>query len=159
MNLVWIHFRTTSLSQHHWIHCTVARELWDLVLGLVGVKWVFPNTVKEVLYSWGGSQQFRGLNILLFVIFGVGLNCIWKRSRIPFQISWSGLPPVEGWFVFWFFVCFWPLLPGIRPVYVGVFLASLMNCACLSKKKKTSLSAMELFNHRMTFLLFKIKLG
>ncbi|RVW65216.1 60S ribosomal protein L44 [Vitis vinifera] len=25
----------------------VARELWDLVLGLVGVKWVFPKTVKE----------------------------------------------------------------------------------------------------------------
>ena len=36
------------------IHCTVARVLWDLVLGLVGVKWVFPNTVKEVLYSGGG---------------------------------------------------------------------------------------------------------
>ncbi|RVW26745.1 hypothetical protein CK203_108375 [Vitis vinifera] len=28
---------------HLLIHCTVARELWDLVLGLVGVKWVFPN--------------------------------------------------------------------------------------------------------------------
>ena len=25
------------------------------MLGLVGVKWVFPNTVKEVLYSWGGA--------------------------------------------------------------------------------------------------------
>ena len=62
------------------VHCIVARVLWDLVLGLVGVKWVFPNTVKEVLYGWGGG----GLNILLYVIFGIGLNCIWKRSRIPF---------------------------------------------------------------------------
>ena len=24
------------------------------MLGLVGVKWVFPNTVKEVLFSWRG---------------------------------------------------------------------------------------------------------
>ena len=38
---------------HLLIHCTVVRVLWDLVLGLVGVKWVFPNTVNEVLYSWG----------------------------------------------------------------------------------------------------------
>ena len=39
---------------HLLIHYTVARVLWDLVLGLVGVKWVFLNTVKEVFYSWGG---------------------------------------------------------------------------------------------------------
>ena len=74
MNLVWIHFRTTSLSQHHWIHCTVARELWDLVLGLFGVKWVFPNTVKEVLYSWGGA--FVGKK--------------GKNSGIPFRYSFFG---------------------------------------------------------------------
>ena len=42
---------------------------------------------------------------------------------------------LRGGLFFGVFVCFWPLLLGIRPVYVGVFLASLMNCACLSKKK------------------------
>ena len=36
---------------HILIHCTVARVLWDLV----GVQWVFPKTVKGVLYSWGGG--------------------------------------------------------------------------------------------------------
>ena len=35
------------------------------------------------------------------------------------------------------FACFWPSLPGIRPVYDGV-LASLMNCVYLSKKKKSN---------------------
>ena len=43
---------------HLLIHCIVARVFWDLVLGLVGVKWVFPNTVKEVLYSWGFVIHF-----------------------------------------------------------------------------------------------------
>ena len=43
---------------HLLIHCSMARVLWDLVLGLVGVKWVFPNTVKEVLYSWGFVIHF-----------------------------------------------------------------------------------------------------
>ena len=36
---------------HILIHCIVVRVLWDIVLGLLGVKWVFPETVKEVLIS------------------------------------------------------------------------------------------------------------
>ena len=59
---------------HILIHCTVARVLWDLVLGLVGVKWVFPNTVKEVLYSWG---------VLLWGKKG-------KSFGIPFRYSFFG---------------------------------------------------------------------
>ena len=39
---------------HILIHCIVVRALWDIVLGLVNVKWVFPETVKEVLISWRG---------------------------------------------------------------------------------------------------------
>ena len=39
---------------HVLIHCIMARALWELVLGLVGVKWVFPESVKEVLFSWRG---------------------------------------------------------------------------------------------------------
>ncbi|RVW69349.1 DNA-directed RNA polymerase V subunit 1 [Vitis vinifera] len=33
---------------HILIHCIVVRVLWDIVLGLSGVQWVFPETVKEV---------------------------------------------------------------------------------------------------------------
>ena len=40
---------------HILIHCTVARVLWDIVLGLFGVQWVFPENVKEVLFSWRDS--------------------------------------------------------------------------------------------------------
>ena len=36
---------------HILIHCTVARVLWDIVLGLFGAQWVFPETVKEILFS------------------------------------------------------------------------------------------------------------
>ena len=40
---------------HILIYCTVVRALWDIVFGLVDLKWVFPGTVKEVLASWRGS--------------------------------------------------------------------------------------------------------
>ena len=33
----------------------MARVLWDIVLGLFGAQWVFPETVKKVLFSWRGS--------------------------------------------------------------------------------------------------------
>ncbi|RVW44185.1 Transposon TX1 uncharacterized 149 kDa protein [Vitis vinifera] len=36
---------------HLLIHCTVARVLWGIVLGLVGAQWVFPESVKEVIVS------------------------------------------------------------------------------------------------------------
>ena len=36
---------------HILIHCTVVKVLWDLVLGVFGVQWMFLETVKEVLFS------------------------------------------------------------------------------------------------------------
>ena len=44
-----------EIVNHILIHYTVARVLWDIVLGLFGAQWVFLETVKEVLFSWRGS--------------------------------------------------------------------------------------------------------
>ncbi|RVW45036.1 putative ribonuclease H protein [Vitis vinifera] len=60
---------------HILIHCIVVRVLWDIVLGLSGVQWVFPETVKEVLTSWRGP----------FV--GKKRKKIWKS--IPLCIFWT----------------------------------------------------------------------
>ena len=37
------------------IHCSKARLLWDLLLAIVDVKWVFPLSVRETLLSWHDS--------------------------------------------------------------------------------------------------------
>ena len=60
---------------HILIHCIVVRVLWDIVLGLSGVQWVFPETVKGVLTSWRGP----------FV--GKKRKKIWKS--IPLCIFWT----------------------------------------------------------------------
>ena len=39
-------------ANHLLIHCTVVRVPWEIVLGLFGAQWVFPETVKEVLLSF-----------------------------------------------------------------------------------------------------------
>ena len=41
-----------EIVNHILIHCIVARVLWEIVLILFGIQWVFPETVKEVLISW-----------------------------------------------------------------------------------------------------------
>ena len=47
------------------------------MLGLVGVKWVFPTTVKEVLYSWGyfcGEKKEKILEFHSVIHFLDGLE-------------------------------------------------------------------------------------
>ncbi|RVW16745.1 hypothetical protein CK203_076449 [Vitis vinifera] len=46
--------REEETVNHILIHCIIVRVLWDIVIGLSGVQWVFPETVKEVLTSWRG---------------------------------------------------------------------------------------------------------
>ena len=71
---------------HLLIHCTVARVLWEIVLGLFGAQWVFPETVKEVLLSWKGSfvgkkRKKIWRSIPLFIFWTV-----WKeRNRLAFR--------------------------------------------------------------------------
>ena len=113
------------------LHYIVVRVLWEIVLVLFDIQWVFPEIVKGVLISWrgpfvgkkrkkvwksiplcifwmvwkernrlafkGGCQEFRSLKILLFVIYGIGLNCILEKSRSPLQAFWNGQLPVKGW--------------------------------------------------------------
>ena len=93
---------------HILIHCTVARVLWELVLGLFGVQWAFPETVKEVLFSWRGSfvgkKRKKLWNFIPLFIFWT----VWKeRNRLAFRggggelviqrIKYSFVCNIWGW--------------------------------------------------------------
>ena len=87
---------------HILIHCIVVRVLWDIVLGLVDVKWVFPETVKEILISWRGpfvgkkrKKVWKSIPLCIFWT-------VWKeRNRLAFR----GGGCVEHSEVKNFFVC------------------------------------------------------
>ena len=72
---------------HILLHCIVARVLWDLVLGLFGVQWMFSKTVKEVLFSWRGSfvgKKWKKLwNFIPLFIFWT----VWKEKN---KLAFSG---------------------------------------------------------------------
>ncbi|RVW83847.1 Transposon TX1 uncharacterized 149 kDa protein [Vitis vinifera] len=64
---------------HLLIHCTVARVLWGIVLGLVGAQWVFPESVKE----WCGVSlpyRFPGVDSLQLRV-GWFLLFFWRNRK------------------------------------------------------------------------------
>ena len=71
---------------HILLHCIVARALWDIIFGLLDIKWVFPETVKEALTSWRGSfvgkkrkQIWKSIPLCIFWT-------VWKeRNRLAFR--------------------------------------------------------------------------
>ena len=85
---------------HILIHCIVARALWELVLGLVGVKWVFPESVKEVLFSWTGhlvgkkrKKIWKAIPLCIFWM-------IWKeRNRLAFKGGVLHIQKLKNFFV------------------------------------------------------------
>jgi hypothetical protein len=46
--------KSEEFIDHLFLHCEVARNLWNLLLNLFGVVWVMPRRVSELLVSWGG---------------------------------------------------------------------------------------------------------
>ena len=71
---------------HILLHCIVVRTLWEIVLALVGVQWVFPESVKEALFSWRGSfvgkKRKKIWNFIPLCIFWT----VWKeRNRLTFR--------------------------------------------------------------------------
>ena len=39
---------------HLFLQCSVARELWDFILFLIGTTWVMLKRVLDLLSSWTG---------------------------------------------------------------------------------------------------------
>ena len=60
------------------LHCSMARLLWDLLLTIFGVNWVFPKSVRETFLSWRGSfvgkrhkKAWMAAPLLCFELFGM----------------------------------------------------------------------------------------
>jgi hypothetical protein len=59
---------------HLFLHCEIAKELWNLILTLFGVHWVMPRSVRELVVCWHtGLGRHR-------------LNGIWKA--VPHCLMW-----------------------------------------------------------------------
>ena len=65
-------------ANHILLHCIVVKTLWEIVLAIFGVQWVFPKSVKEVLFSWRdpfmGKKKEKDLEFHSVVYFLDGME-------------------------------------------------------------------------------------
>jgi hypothetical protein len=59
---------------HLFLHCSMARDLWDMVFSLFGIQWVMPRRVVDLLACWQGR-------------LGQHRNCVIWRA-IPHCLMW-----------------------------------------------------------------------
>lgn len=65
-------------SVHHiWLHCLVVSSLWEIIFSLIGVSWVFPKMVKEVILSWRGKKRKKIWKSVPHCIFWI----VWKEKN------------------------------------------------------------------------------
>jgi hypothetical protein len=43
------------------LHCMVVTELWRTIMQMLGVEWIMPWSVKDMLGSWRGQKGNRTL--------------------------------------------------------------------------------------------------
>ena len=66
---------------HLFLHCTVAREMWDTVLNLFGLHWVMPRRVVDLLDCWQGKLG-RHCHIEIWKAISHCLMwCIWRERN------------------------------------------------------------------------------
>ena len=83
-------------DNHILLHCIVVKTLWEIVLAIFGVKWVFPKSVKEVLFSWRGSfvgkKRKKIWNSIPLCIFWT----VWKEmNRLAFREGGGGALAIQ----------------------------------------------------------------
>ena len=63
------------------LHCTYAKELWDMIFVLFGIHWVMPRNVMALFDCWQGSLgQYQNAVIWRAVPHCV-LWCLWRERN------------------------------------------------------------------------------
>ena len=78
----------------------MVRVLWEIVLALFGVQWVFPEIVKEVLLSWRGpfvgKKRKKIWNSIPLCIFWT----VWReRNRLAFRGGFLAIQKLKNSFI------------------------------------------------------------
>ena len=71
---------------HLLIHCKFAKMLWDLILSIVGISWVFPQSVLHTLLAWQGAAVGKKRKKLWFTAPQCLFWIIWcARNMLVFE--------------------------------------------------------------------------
>uniref|UniRef100_A0A2N9GQ21 Reverse transcriptase domain-containing protein n=1 Tax=Fagus sylvatica TaxID=28930 RepID=A0A2N9GQ21_FAGSY len=111
-------------GDHLLLHCVQASDLWSAVLRSFGVCWVFPNSIKDLLYGWFnsfGKHESKIWNLVPLCLLWI----VWRErnQRIFDDMEHSPSKLVELFFGLLFD---WARVGGLTPMNsLADFVASL----------------------------------
>jgi hypothetical protein len=73
--------KSGEFIDHLLLHCEIARNLWSYILILFGVEWVMPQTVLELLNSWGAAIRYGRAKEAWRLAPLCLLWCIWRERN------------------------------------------------------------------------------
>ena len=125
---------------HLFIHCPMAKELWDIILSLFGVFWVMSRQVWELIEDWRVGMPRQGHYGIWNAISHCLMSCLWWQPNLKtFEDSKTSIANLKllffrtlfewlqasksvlhcfflGFYRFLWWLLFYP--PSIRPVYM-----------------------------------------
>uniref|UniRef100_A0A5B7BUT8 Reverse transcriptase zinc-binding domain-containing protein n=1 Tax=Davidia involucrata TaxID=16924 RepID=A0A5B7BUT8_DAVIN len=73
-------------SNHLFLHCKVAKDLWGLTFSLFGCHWVISDSVKNHLASWKGGKGKKDPRKTWKMALLCLMWCLWnERNRRFFE--------------------------------------------------------------------------
>ncbi|XP_059657206.1 uncharacterized protein LOC132303802 [Cornus florida] len=66
---------------HLLLHCPVANDCWNLIIGLFGMCWVMPRSTKELIHVWRGYRVRRDVREFWRIVPHCVWWCIWKERN------------------------------------------------------------------------------
>uniref|UniRef100_A0A2N9G3X1 Reverse transcriptase zinc-binding domain-containing protein n=1 Tax=Fagus sylvatica TaxID=28930 RepID=A0A2N9G3X1_FAGSY len=67
---------------HLFLHCKLAKELWDSVLSSFGVSWVMPCQVRMLVDCWQGGLGRQRNSLIWKVIPHCLMWCLWRERNL-----------------------------------------------------------------------------
>ncbi len=67
---------------HLFIHCYLAKQLWDMILTLFGVHWVMPQKLQDLITCWPGALGRHSHAEIWKVIPHCLMWSIWRERNL-----------------------------------------------------------------------------
>ena len=63
------------------LHCSIAMDLWSMVLGLFGISWVMPQSVLGLLVCWQGRFGLHRNGYIWSIVPHCLMWCLWRERN------------------------------------------------------------------------------
>jgi hypothetical protein len=100
VNRCWLCESDGESVDHLLLHCGVANALWNAIISRLGLCWVMPSSVRELLACWCSGGRTRSAVVWKMIPLCL-MWCIWReRNARCFEDSARSFEEILHYFLF-----------------------------------------------------------